>query len=324
MAAGCGLLLAAWGAAAETPRFGLPIRCQPGVDCFIQNYVDQDPGPGWRDYACGFLSYDGHTGTDFRVPDLRAMRRGVAVLAAADGVVAATRDGEPDILVSRRGREVLRGRDAGNGVRIEHGDGWETQYSHLLRGSILVRPGQRVRAGEPLGLVGLSGNTEFPHVDFTIRKDGRPLDPFVPAGAAPGQCQAAKDGLWLPAVAEQLRYQGTGLLVAGFAPGAVSREQVQGEHEIGAVTRDAGALVFWAELFGLRQDDELELVLIAPGGESLVEHRLRLPGNKVVYSAMAGKRRAESPWPAGKYQGRVSLRRGGQTIVSRTQALDVR
>ena len=31
----------------------LPIDCTPGQDCVVQNYVDQDPGPGWQDYRCG-------------------------------------------------------------------------------------------------------------------------------------------------------------------------------------------------------------------------------------------------------------------------------
>jgi murein DD-endopeptidase MepM/ murein hydrolase activator NlpD len=54
------------------------------------------------------------------------MERGTEVLAAADGVVVATRDGEPDLGLRERGVEELRGRDAGNGVRIDHGGGWET------------------------------------------------------------------------------------------------------------------------------------------------------------------------------------------------------
>jgi hypothetical protein len=138
-------------------ELGLPVDCTPGRDCFIQNYVDNDPGPGRRDYACGPLSYDGHVGTDFRVPDRAAMLRGVAVVAAAPGVVRATRDGMADISIRETGREAVAGREAGNSVLIDHGDGWETQYSHLRRDSVRVHPGDRVKAGAVLGLIGLSG-----------------------------------------------------------------------------------------------------------------------------------------------------------------------
>ena len=71
---------------------GLPIACDPGETCHIQQYVDADPGPGAQDYRCGTLSYEGHKGTDFALTDLSAMVAGVDVLAAAPGVVAAQGD----------------------------------------------------------------------------------------------------------------------------------------------------------------------------------------------------------------------------------------
>ncbi len=79
--------------AAETIRLDLPIDCIIGETCVIQVYVDRDPGPGAVDFACGHLTSDGHKGTDFRIPDLEAMRRGVAVLAAEAGQVTGIRDG---------------------------------------------------------------------------------------------------------------------------------------------------------------------------------------------------------------------------------------
>ena len=144
---------------AQGPRFGLPIDCVPGASCFVQNYVDHDPSPAWRDYACGARTYDGHDGTDFRVPSMAAVRAGVAVLAAADGVVAGVRDGMTDVSIRETGKEAVKNRECGNGLVLRHADGWETQYCHLAQGSVAVRRGQTVRAGERLGLVGLSGLT---------------------------------------------------------------------------------------------------------------------------------------------------------------------
>jgi hypothetical protein len=65
----------------------LPIACTPGSDCFIQQYVDLDPGSGIRDYMCGGETYDGHDGTDIRLRNTADVERGVAVLSAAPGVV---------------------------------------------------------------------------------------------------------------------------------------------------------------------------------------------------------------------------------------------
>ena len=54
----------ALGAEAKPPALGLPIRCRPGKDCWLVNFVDVDPSPGRRDYACRKRTYDGHKGTD--------------------------------------------------------------------------------------------------------------------------------------------------------------------------------------------------------------------------------------------------------------------
>lgn len=141
-------------------EFELPVACAMGKVCSIQKYVDHDPGPERVDYACGRMSLDGDQGTDFRVPDFVTMDRGVAVIAAAPGVVKSVRDGMADVSVREIGQAALGGRLAGNGVVIDHGEGWETQYSHLRQGSVAVKPGDRLDTGQRLGLFGLSGNTE--------------------------------------------------------------------------------------------------------------------------------------------------------------------
>ena len=317
-------------ACAAPPLLGLPIQCQPGLDCHIQNYVDRDPGAGWRDYACGTLSYDGHAGTDFRLPDKAAMVAGVNVLAASAGIVAAVRDGEPDIVVSRRGRAALAGKDAGNSVRISHGDGWETQYSHLQRGSVAVRAGQQVDAGTLLGRVGLSGNTEFPHVDFVVRRYGRPVDPFapempVPQMPVPGMpaCGQMHNPLWDARLAPVLAYRPSGLLIAGFAPGPPARDAAQaGAYANTVLQQDSSAITFWIELFGLQQGDVLEMTLSGPDGDTLAASRSVAEGNKAVWFAFTGKRRRANLWVAGAYTGRVILRRGaGVVIDARRSAL---
>jgi murein DD-endopeptidase MepM/ murein hydrolase activator NlpD len=178
-------------AVADDLKLALPVACEIGRDCFVQNFFDHDPGPDRRDYACGWLSYDGHDGTDFRVADVPAMMRGVTVVAAAPGTVKVVRDGMDDINLAEIGREALKGREAGNGVVIDHGDGWETQYSHMRKASIVVRSGQAVEAGTPLGRIGLSGATEFPHSIYPYATTGGTSTPSL---EPPIQLLAAKPG----------------------------------------------------------------------------------------------------------------------------------
>jgi len=271
------LLLAALSfgsAVAAPPVLEIPVRCTLGADCFIQNFFDHDASSGYRDYRCGRLSYDGHSGTDFRLKTLAAMRQGVAVVAAAAGVVRGTRDGEADVSIRSPKRVSVDSREAGNGVRIDHGDGWETQYSHLRQGSIRVKAGQRVQGGDVLGLIGLSGKTEFPHLDFTVRRRGRVVDPF--AVEPPAVCGEEAPTLWSETARRALVYRPSGLLVAGFGAPPPSREEVEsGEADHATLPATAPAIVFWAEAFGLREGDEFVVELRSPtddgAGEQAVD-----------------------------------------------------
>ncbi|MFI9052627.1 M23 family metallopeptidase [Streptomyces sp. NPDC053427] len=56
----------------------------------------------------------------------------------------------------------------GNHVILDLGDGTYALYAHVRRGSLTVRPGDRVRAGAPLGRCGNSGNSTEPHVHFQL------------------------------------------------------------------------------------------------------------------------------------------------------------
>lgn len=63
----------------------------------------------------------------------------------------------------------------GNSVVIDHGNGEFSPLAHFQKGSVRVRIGQRVRQGEPLGLVGDSGSVFTVHLHYELR-GGVPLD----------------------------------------------------------------------------------------------------------------------------------------------------
>lgn len=323
-----GLLLGGWasGAQAAGPSLRLPLDCQVPRVCQVQNHFDHDPGVGFSDYACGRLGYDGHDGVDIRLPNLVHMRAGVAVLAAAPGVVRGMRDGMDDISVKDLGRQAIRGREAGNGVVIRHDDDWETQYSHLRRDSIRVRAGQRVEAGQLLGLVGLSGNTEFPHLHFEVRYRGKPVDPFV--GLTPGEpCSPGAEPLWDEAAMLALAYRPTGLLQAGFAARAPdSRAVEQGELGASRLTADAPVLAFWVEAFGIQAGDREVLRLVGPDGAVLAEARTPMAKPLARRFGYVGRKRPEAGWPTGEYRGRYQLLRGdaGRPVLEVERVLLVR
>jgi len=105
-----------------------------------------------RDPFTGRKSF--HRGVDIKAP------YGTPVRTPADGVV------------------IFAGRKLGFGkvVVIRHAYGYETLYAHLS--AVKVKKGQKVKAGEVIGLVGTSGRATGPHLHYEIKRWGRDLNPL--------------------------------------------------------------------------------------------------------------------------------------------------
>ncbi len=313
------LLFAPWLISAQSPQpvFALPVRCEVGTTCLIQKLVDHDPGPGRQDYRCGTLTTNGHDGIDIRLRTMADMNTGYAVTAAAAGQVLRTRDEEPDI--SSRVRTNLEGKDAGNAVIVDHGNGWQTQYSHLRRGSVAVHPGQRVAAGDRLGLVGMSGNAEFPHLHFTVRRQGDAVDPFVGSGPVE-QCNAAARsiGLWTPAAARALNYMPTVAITSGLAS-SVPPKSVADRPMPPGLSGPKAPLLMWVDIIGAKEGDRQEFRITGPDGRPVYVQEVPVVGGGLSWFAFGGKRAPASGWPLGSYAGQYVLRRNG-AIVTQTEA----
>lgn len=305
---------------AGAPRLSFPLDCRIGTSCALQNHMDRDPGPEAKDYRCGRQTYQDHSGVDIRVLDLAAQRAGVDVLAAAPGTVARLRDGMADISVRAAGAAFAAGQDCGNGVVIDHGGGWETQYCHLAQGSVRVKVGEAVTAGQPIARVGLSGNTEYPHLHLTVRQAGTTIDPFAPTGPTDACDPAAPpaSGLWDAAAASALAYRRGVVLNAGFSATPVSREAA----EAGGVqppTARSPALIAYIRAINLEAGDIQEMTLKAPDGGVLARSVLPpLDRAKAEYVMYAGKRMPPEGWPPGDYTATYSVRRDGKVAITRT------
>ncbi len=302
-------------AAPEPPKLGFPLACQIGRTCEIQHYVDRDPGPGVRDYRCGRRTYQGHSGVDIRILDMAAEHAGVAVLAAAPGRVTRLRDGVQDISIRAPGAPPLNGQDCGNGVVIDHGGGWETQYCHMARGSLIVKAGDLVAAGQPIGKVGLSGNTEFAHMHLTVRHAGQVIDPFAPDMSQPMAC-AAQTPLWTAQARQQMAYKAGAILNVGFAGGPVTQDAVEAGG-IPPVNANSPWIVPYARAIELEAGDVIEIALTGPGGLTLSAKTPPLDHDKAQFTDFIGKRRPPAGWPAGVYTAVVRVHRAGAVAIER-------
>lgn len=309
-------------------RFDLPLVCPADTGCVVRSFVDHDPGPEAKDWRCGRLTYDGHKGTDIRVPDGRAMADGIQVLAAAPGKVLRLRDGMDDVSIRFGGSDAVRNREAGNSVIIDHGGGWETQYGHLRKGSIVVKPGDSVTAGQPIALMGLSGNTEFTHLHFEVRRNGEPVDPFSGAAMAAG-CDIGGAPLLAESALAALAYREEAPFDAGFAvePADTWKARAGGYAKTN-LTQDSPALVFWVDVLGHRAGDKQTMRLVGPNGSVLAESADIADETKVQWFQFVGIKRPDQGWPAGRYVGEYRLMReiGGQakTLIEIERDIELR
>jgi hypothetical protein len=310
--------------AEEAISLALPIRCQPGLTCFFQNYVDHDASAGVRDYRCGGRSYDGHDGTDIRIRNRDIQRQGIEVLAAAPGRVVGTRNDMEDVSIRTAGKTAITGKECGNGAMVEHDGGWATQYCHLAKGSVRLKVGDRVTVGQPIGLVGLSGDTEFFHLHFTVRYRGKPVDPFA-YGAPENSCGDGRS-LWAASLGEQMQYRPREAIDFGFAAVAPTMELVEaGDTEGHPVTSGSDALVAFVRVIGLQAGDRQSLVVQGPDGAALVTNNLpALDRDKAQFLVIAGKKRTEATWPAGRYTATYRVTRDGAEVLRRTFDVDAR
>ncbi len=302
----------------------LPLACELGKTCFLQNYVDTDPSSNWKDYRCGEQSYDGHDGTDIRILSMEEQRAGVDVLAAAPGTVTGTRDGVADVSIRDPGAESVKGRECGNGVTIRHENGWATQYCHMAKGSIRVSRGQKVETGTPLGRVGLSGLTEFPHLHLSVMHYQTKIDPFA-YGAKPGTCGDGGQSLWNESVRASLGYLRGQVLNSGFSANAVTMAQIEsGETKRQPPKANSPALVAYVRAIGLEAGDVMELAIVSPDGKPFAQQRQQpLDRSKAQFFTMIGKKRGDAPWPAGTYTSHFKVLRDGKSALEKTFTFDL-
>lgn len=141
-----------WNSEAVNPYKGVEIPATAKID--VSSYVAPVKGAVTSKYG-----YRPRFGRVHRGMDLR-LNVGDTVVAAFDGKVRITK---------------YEARGYGYYVVVRHDNGMETVYGHLSR--FLVKPDQRVRAGQPIALGGNTGRSTGPHLHFETRYMGVDINP---------------------------------------------------------------------------------------------------------------------------------------------------
>ncbi len=98
-----------------------------------------------------------HLGIDYAAPS------GTPVLSIGDGTVI---------------KKAYQKKGGGRYVKIKHNSVYTTTYMHLRGYAKSIRQGARVKQGQVIGYVGMSGLASGPHLDFRIHKNGHAIDPL--------------------------------------------------------------------------------------------------------------------------------------------------
>lgn len=131
------------------------LNCKPSIQPIsLDHFYWLSSDFGWRiDPFTKTRTF--HNGLDF------ASEPGLNVYATGDGVV--------DYVKNSNG-------GYGNIIVINHGYGYTSRYAHLQK--IFVKPGQEVRRGQIIALLGNSGKSTGPHLHYGIEYFGRSVNPY--------------------------------------------------------------------------------------------------------------------------------------------------
>jgi murein DD-endopeptidase MepM/ murein hydrolase activator NlpD len=259
------------------------------------------------------MTYEEHNGTDFALADVAAMERGVQVFAAAAGKVIFAREGMDDISFRDRSEDEIKGRGCGNTVYLEHERGWRSQYCHMRKGSLLVKQGDDVQAGQPIGMIGMSGLSEFPHLHIGISQGETMFDPFVgPTNIS--NCGATAKPMWTQEVSNLLPYR-RGVPYIG---GITDNEPTDAAARLGALPQmqeisiDKDTFYVWADFLGLEAGDAITFRIFAPGGKVQFLATDYMPSDKVRVFRGATIKRSGGAWEPGLYRAEIFVTpRGG-------------
>jgi len=312
-------------ASQDKPDFIFPVDCALNQDCWVANYVDVNPKEDKaEDFTCGPRSYDGHKGTDFALKNREIMRGGADVLAARDGIVERLRDSEDDTPKSETQMAEIKAnrKECGNGIFLDHSAALKTIYCHMKQGSITVKVGDKVSAGDKIGEIGQSGLAEFPHLHFGIVWENGVIDPYTGLTNQDG-CGLSKGALW--ADADAMTYEQFSIYDGGFRAATPDFKAIEeGELAPETLSTNGQALVLWGAFYGLRENDKITLTITDPLGRIFTTQDINQEKPRARQYYYTGRTLAGKNMPPGQYTGTVRVIRSGVKEESKRFYIELR
>lgn len=280
--------------------------------------MDRQPGREKADYQCRPQTEDKHNGTDIVIRDLGAMEQGIGVRAAAAGRVLAIRDGMPDVVVTEERRKQIMKQGCGNVLIIGHGGGWQTQYCHMKKDSLLVKKGDRVLAGQAIGEVGLSGLTEYPHLHFMVQqrqaKTIQYYDPFD-GGLFEQGCSTENESKAKSFWDKPLDHVGPIVMPPLVSLNPVTR-QTMWQTQADDLPANAPTIFIQARGFHTLEGDIWRFELNGPSGAKRFRYDVKQTRQRQLVGANANFKHPNGAFSGGDWTATVTLRRNGDIVGS--------
>ena len=289
---------------AQAIELQFPVACQIMGNCWISNHVDLNDSIGQiSDYKCENKATDNNKSTHITLNSMNAITNNVPVVASADGVVDFAGNG---------------GGFCGTRVTISHDKGWKTNYCHLDTKNLSVREGQQVKSGQILSSIGMTGQTQWPHLSFSVTRNGMVFDPFSGRSTIEGCALSAEKPLWIGG--KNPPYEPAAVINAGFTVGYVKNQDIINGAVQSATIIDAKTpqLSLWSMMMNLREGDEIEMVVQTPSGRVLNEVKQTIESNIDYYPIYFSTLKKGFLWNAGQYKGIIKITRdvNGKPITS--------
>jgi hypothetical protein len=271
-----------------------PVACRLMDNCWITNHVDLENRAGQvEDYMCGKKATDGNKSTHISLASRSAINQNIPVIAVADG-------------------EVITAANIGGfcGIRvaIEHNKGWESSYCHLKENSLQVQEGQIVRAGQILGAVGMSGQTNWPRLSYALLRNGMIFDPFSGRTVLEG-CSDNASPMWTGG-ANPL-YEPANVTSVGFSNRPVGNSDILNgtAKSLNTISNDAPQLSLWGLIMNVREKDQIDLSILTPEGQILNDYKIIAKSSKDYFPIYFPTLQKNILWDDGVYTGRITLTR---------------
>ncbi len=293
-------------------KFNTPIQCKIGEDCFLLNQLEK--------VGCGQLPFSTKDGVMFIAKHDALVRDGIKILASQNGKVKAVRSNVDD-----QDKSTVSIAPCGNGIIVTHANGYETQYCYLHKDTIKLKKGDKVKEGQELGLMGMSGNINYPAMLFTLKRKNKHIDPFTNNHKSEDCVYNHDKSLWNPETIKTMIHSETIITNYGFTTEEPEIAKARnGDYNTMTIAGNTNIIGYFIDLIGVYEGDLIIIEMLSPDGYKIVSYQKKFVDfNPRAFAHIVYKNQSQK-LNEGEYKISFKLLRQGSIIIEKQDSLNIR